>query len=137
MNDNQQWLLTQQFYHSADAPLSDTIELQNSIMNSSNNDAKLQRATAKLIRLVRQAVQQASPSEALAIWKLVKTQEIRRQAPNLEANQLDAMLVMLAKDSGADIVEATLTVETNSPPSLPTLDTQEPALASSINRKGK
>jgi len=106
-------------------------------MNSSNNDAKLQRATAKLIRLIRQADQQASPSEALAIWKLVKTQEIRRQAPNLEANQLDAMLVMLAKDSGAGLVEATLTVETNSPPSLPTLDTQEPALASSINRKGK
>lgn len=106
-------------------------------MNSSNNDAKLQRATAKLIRLVRQAVQQASPSEALAIWKLVKTQEIRRQAPNLEANQLEAMLAMLAKDSGADIVEASLTFETASPPSPSTLDTQEPALASSINRKGK
>jgi hypothetical protein len=43
-------------------------------MSSTNNETKLRRATEKLIRSIRQAIQQAPPNEALAVWKLMKSQ---------------------------------------------------------------
>ncbi|OKH30907.1 hypothetical protein NIES2119_29995 [[Phormidium ambiguum] IAM M-71] len=105
-------------------------------MSSTDNETKLRRATEKLIRSIRLAIQQATPSEALAIWKLMKSLEIRRNTPNLTDAQVEALLTMLAKESGADIIEATL--NSNSSIALTSTPNQleEPALATSNNRKG-
>ncbi|HAX79043.1 MAG TPA: hypothetical protein DCY88_25270 [Cyanobacteria bacterium UBA11372] len=104
-------------------------------MNSTDNETKLRRATEKLIRSIRQAVQQASPTDALAVWKLVKRQEIQRNASNLSPEQVETLLAMLAKESGADVIEAAINA---SAPILPALEESEKSvLASSNNRKGK
>ena len=104
-------------------------------MNSTDNETKLRRATEKLIRSIRQAVQQASPTDALAVWKLVKSQEIQRNASNLSPEQVETLLAMLAKESGADVIEAAINA---SAPILPALEESEKSvLASSNNRKGK
>lgn len=105
-------------------------------MSSTDNETKLRRATEKLIRSIRLAIQQATPKEALAVWKLMKSLEIRRNTPNLTDAQVEALLTMLAKESGADIIEATLNsnvsiARTSTPNQL-----EEPALATSNNRKG-
>lgn len=104
-------------------------------MNSTDNETKLRRATEKLIRSIRQAVQQASPTDALAVWKLVKSQEIQRNASNLSPEQVETLLAMLAKESGADVIEAAINAST---PTLPASeDSEKSVLASSNNRKGK
>lgn len=105
-------------------------------MSSTDNETKLRRATEKLIRSIRLAIQEATPNEALAVWKLMKSLEIRRNTPNLTDAQVETLLTMLAKESGADVIEASLNF--NSSITLTPTPTQleEPALASSNNRKG-
>ncbi|KAB8313868.1 hypothetical protein SD81_040570 [Tolypothrix campylonemoides VB511288] len=86
--------------------------------------------TEKLIAASRKAVQSATPVEALAIWKFIKTQQLRR-IPGLTSEQVQSLVETQAKELGADcIVSAFLTstntllteVENNSPDtgSLPT-----------------
>ncbi|HAZ48524.1 MAG TPA: hypothetical protein DDW76_34630 [Cyanobacteria bacterium UBA11369] len=103
-------------------------------MRSTDNETKLLRATEKLIRSIRQAIQHAPPNEALTVWKLIKSQEIRRTTPNLTDAQVETLLTMLAKESGADVIEAAL--NSNSPVTLTPTQFEEPALATSNNRKG-
>jgi len=119
---------------SADAPTKSESKYI-SAMRSTDNETKLRRATEKLIRSIRQAIQQAPPNEALAVWKLIKSQEIRRTTPNLTDAQVEIWLAMLAKESGADVIEAAIN---GSAPTLPASeDSEKPVLASSNNRKGK
>ncbi|HAJ60258.1 MAG TPA: hypothetical protein DCP31_14155 [Cyanobacteria bacterium UBA8543] len=103
-------------------------------MSSTDNEIKLRRATEKLIRSIRQGIQQVTPNEALAVWKLMKSHEIRRNTPNLTDAQVETLLTMLAKESGANVIEATL--NSNSPVTLTPTQFEEPALATSNNRKG-
>ena len=103
-------------------------------MSSTDNETKLRRATEKLIRSIRLTIQEATPNEALAVWKLMKSLEIRRNTPNLTDAQVGTLLTMLAKESGADVIEASL--NSNSSITLTSTQFEETALATSNNRKG-
>lgn len=83
----------------------------------------------KLIAVSRKAIQSATPVEALAVWKFIKTQQLGR-IPGLTSDQVQSLVETQAKELGADCIVATSTsnktaeavVETNSPDtgSLPT-----------------
>ncbi|MGI2906255.1 hypothetical protein [Tolypothrix sp. VBCCA 56010] len=83
----------------------------------------------KLIAASRKAIQSATPVEALAVWKFIKTQQLGR-IPGLTSDQVQSLVETQAKELGADCIVATSTsnktpeavVETNSPDtgSLPT-----------------
>ena len=51
--------------------------------------------TEKLIAASRKAVQSATPVEALAIWKFIKTQQLRR-IPGLTSEQVQSLVENLA-----------------------------------------
>lgn len=84
----------------------------------------------KLIAASRKAIQSATPVEALAIWKFIKIQQLKRIS-GLTSEQVQSLVETQAKELGVDCIVATSTsnktpeavVETNSPDtsSLPTL----------------
>ena len=86
----------------------------------------------KLIAASRKAIQSATPVEALAIWKFIKTQQLKRIS-GLTLEQVQSLVETQAKELGADCIVATSTsnktleaaIENNSPDtgSLPTSPT--------------
>ncbi|MCV3215588.1 hypothetical protein OGM63_19075 [Plectonema radiosum NIES-515] len=60
----------------------------------------------KLIAASRKAIQSATPVEALAVWKLIKTQQLGR-IPGLTLEQVQSLVETQAKELGADCIVAT------------------------------
>lgn len=69
--------------------------------NSPENKIKI--ATEKLIMTARKLVQSATPTEALEIWKFVKTQQLKR-IPGLTAEQIQTLIETGAKEMGAEYI---------------------------------
>jgi hypothetical protein len=69
--------------------------------NSPENKIKI--ATEKLIMAVRKLVQSATPTEALEIWKFVKTQQLKH-IPGLTAEQIQTLIETQAKEMGAEYI---------------------------------
>jgi hypothetical protein len=70
--------------------------------------------TEKLIAASRKAIQSATPVEALAVWKLIKTQQLGR-IPRLTLEQVQSLVETQAKELGADCIVATSKASTNTP----------------------
>jgi hypothetical protein len=70
--------------------------------------------TEKLIAASRKAIQSATPVEALAVWKLIKTQQLGR-IPGLTLEQVQSLVETQAKELGADCIVATSKASTNTP----------------------
>lgn len=66
----------------------------------------------KLIAASRKAVQSATPVEALAIWKFIKTQQLKRIS-GLTLEQVQRLVETQAKELGADCILATSTTSNN------------------------
>ena len=66
--------------------------------NSLENKTKI--ATEKLIMAARKLVQSATPTEALEIWKFVKTQQLKR-IPGLTVEQIQTLVEAQAREMGA------------------------------------
>lgn len=69
--------------------------------NSLENKTKI--ATEKLIMAARKLVQSATPTEALEIWKFVKTQQLKR-IPGLTAEQIQTLVETGAREMGAEYI---------------------------------
>ncbi|MDZ4876678.1 MAG: hypothetical protein CLLPBCKN_006113 [Chroococcidiopsis cubana SAG 39.79] len=72
--------------------------------NSPENKIKI--ATEKLIMAARKLVQSATPTEALEIWKFVKTQQLKR-IPGLTAEQIQTLIETQAKETSVRDKERT------------------------------
>lgn len=66
----------------------------------------------KLIAASRKAIQSATPVEALAIWKFIKTQQLKRIS-GLTLEQVQRLVETQVKELGADCIMATSTASTN------------------------
>ena len=66
---------------------------------SSDNRAKI--VADKLIAASRKMVQSATPAEALDVWKLLKTQQLKRIA-GLTETQIQTLVETQAREIGAD-----------------------------------
>lgn len=64
--------------------------------------------TEKLIAASRKAIQSATPVEALAVWKFIKTQQLER-IPGLTSEQVQRLVETQAKELGVDCIMATST----------------------------
>jgi hypothetical protein len=80
---------------------------------TADSSPQIKRATEKLIRSIRSSVMSCNPSDALTIWQLVKSREIKRNDPTLSDAQVQTMIALLAKQDGADVISAALSVEDN------------------------
>lgn len=69
--------------------------------NSLENKTKI--ATEKLIMAARKLMQSATPTEALEIWKFVKTQQLKR-IPGLTAEQIQTLVETQAREMGAEYI---------------------------------
>lgn len=69
--------------------------------NSLENKTKI--VTEKLIMAARKLVQSATPTEALEIWKFVKTQQLKR-IPGLTAEQIQTLIETGAREMGAEYI---------------------------------
>ena len=69
--------------------------------NSLENKTKI--VTEKLIMAARKLVQSATPTEALEIWKFVKTQQLKR-IPGLTAEQIQTLVETEAREMGAEYI---------------------------------
>ncbi len=69
--------------------------------NSLENKTKI--ATEKLIMAARKLVQSATPTEALEIWKFVKTQQLKR-IPGLTFEQIQTLVEAQAREMGAEYI---------------------------------
>jgi len=68
---------------------------------------RINLVTEKLITASRKAVQSATPTEALEVWKFIKTQQLKR-IPGLTTEQIQTLVETQAKEIGADYIVAGL-----------------------------
>lgn len=102
---------------------------------------RINLVTEKLITASRKAVQSATPTEALQVWKFIKIQQLKR-IPGLTTEQIQTLVETGAKEMGADCIEAGLAYskyegkETNSDTSIASVPVPNNESAANANENG-
>lgn len=85
--------------------------------NQPNNTQKttadsLKPTRDKLVRKIKAALKTATPQETLAVWMLMKRQELKKTTPGLSEQQIESVVRSLILELGYDIIATSITLLT-------------------------